>query len=105
MNGYQQLKKQLLPLVKGLPIVVVVFIASIIVGKLIIRYSSNQFQSIAKIKLDDQKFGFSSNETYKDFEMFTLTNRIDAEVELLKSPLIIEKAIDMLKMNVNITRI
>ncbi|MCJ8292200.1 MAG: hypothetical protein HRT58_20150 [Crocinitomicaceae bacterium] len=105
MNGYQQLKKQLLPLVKGLPIVVVVFIASIIVGKLIIRYSSNQFQSIAKIKLDDQKFGFSSNETYKDFEMFTLTNRIDAEAELLKSPLIIEKAIDMLKMNVNITRI
>jgi uncharacterized protein involved in exopolysaccharide biosynthesis len=60
---------------------------------------------MAKIKLDDQKIGFSSNEIYKDFSMFSLEHRIQAEVELLKSPVIIEKAIDSLSLDIEVTRI
>ena len=105
MNGYQQLKKQLLPLLKGLPIVIVIFISSVILGKIIIRYSTRQYQTIAKIKLDDQKFGFSSNAVYSDFTMFSLEHRIEAEAELIKSPLIIEKAIHQLNLSATITRI
>jgi len=96
MSGYQQIKKQLLPLIKGIPIIIVCFILAIFIGKMVIRYSSEKYQSIAKIKLDTQKIGFSSNEIYKDFSMFSLEHRIEAEVELLKSPVIIEKAIDSL---------
>ena len=105
MNGYQQIKKQLLPLIKGIPIVVVCFILAIFLGSLIIKYSSEKYQSMAKIKLDDQKIGFSSNEIYKDFSMFSLEHRIQAEVELLKSPVIIDKAIDSLYLDIEITRI
>lgn len=60
---------------------------------------------MAKIKLDDQKIGFSSNEIYKDFSMFSLEHHIQAEVELLKSPVIIEKAIDSLALDVKVSRI
>ncbi|MDG1333248.1 MAG: GNVR domain-containing protein [Crocinitomicaceae bacterium] len=60
---------------------------------------------MAKIKLDDQKIGFSSNEIYKDFSMFSLEHRIEAEVELIKSPIIIEQAIDSLSLDVQITRV
>ena len=105
MNGYQQIKKQLLPLIKGIPIVAVCFILSIFLGSMIIRYSNEKYQSMAKIKLDDQKIGFSSNEIYKDFSMFSLEHRIQAEVELLKSPVIIEKAIDSLSLDIEVTRI
>lgn len=105
MSGYQQIKKQLLPLIKGIPIIIVCFILAIFIGKMIIRYSSEKYQSIAKIKLDTQKIGFSSNEIYKDFSMFSLEHRIEAEVELLKSPVIIEKAIDSLSLDTEIVRV
>lgn len=105
MSGYQQIKKQLLPLIKGLPIILVSFIVALFIGNMIIRYSSEKYQSMAKIKLDDQKIGFSSNEIYKDFSMFSLEHRIQAEVELVKSPVIIEKAIDSLALDVKISRV
>lgn len=105
MNGYQQIKKQLLPLIQGAPIVIVVFIIALFLGKMLTRYSTTKYQSIAKIKLDDQKFGFSNNEIYKDFPMFSLEHRIEAEAELLKSPLIVSRAVDSLGISVEVVRV
>ncbi len=105
MGGYQQIKKQLLPFLKGLPLIIGCFVAALFIGGMIVRYSTEKYQSIAKIKLDDQKFGFSSNEIYKDFSMFSLEHRIEAEVELIKSPVIIEKAVDSLELDVEVKRV
>ena len=105
MNGFQKIKKQLLPVLRGLPIIIVVFLLSLFAGQMLIQYSSAKYQCTAKIKLDDQTLGFSSNEIYKDFSMFALKQRIDAEVELIKSPVIVGKAVDSMALNIEVTRL
>lgn len=105
MEGYQKMKRQLLPLIKGLPIVTVIFLTAIYIARSIVKYTPNVYQSMAKIKLDDQKFGIGNNYMYKDFEMFSVENKIDAEAELLKSPLIIGMALDSLQFNIQFSRI
>jgi len=105
MFSLQQLKKQLLPLIKGSPIIAIIFILFIVLSNLIIRYSNVSYQSMAKIKLDDQQFGFSHNFIYKDFEMFSVKQQIEAESELLKSPLIVGKAVDIAQLAIKVTRV
>ncbi|MDX1348963.1 MAG: GNVR domain-containing protein [Putridiphycobacter sp.] len=104
MTGFQNLKLQLLPLVKGLPLVVGVFVGFVFTGKKIISYSPNVYQTIAKIKLDDQKHGMSNNNLYADFDVFSTENKITTEAEVLKSPILIEKALDSIKLDVVIFR-
>jgi uncharacterized protein involved in exopolysaccharide biosynthesis len=94
MSGLQRLKRQLLPLIKGLPFVAVVFGLSLFLAHKIILYTPNTYQTIARIKLDDQKYGFSNSTLYEDFDVFSTENKIEAEAEILKSPLIIEQALD-----------
>ena len=92
MNGYQKIKKQLLPLIKGLPMIFIIFICALFLAKKIVDYTPNTYRTISKIKLDDQKFGFSGNNLYGDFDVISTENKIEAEAELLQSPLIIEKS-------------
>ena len=105
MNGYQKIKRQLLPLIKGMPFVIVIFLLALYISNKIITYSPNVYQTMAKIKLDDQKFGFSNTTLYKDFDVFSTENKTEAEAEILKSPLIIGRAIDSVDMNVTLYRI
>lgn len=105
MEGYQKMKRQLLPLIKGAPIVAGIFMTALFIARSIVKYTPNVYQTMAKIKLDDQKFGIGNNYMYKDFEMFSVENKIDAEAELLKSPLIIGMALDSLGFNVQFSRI
>lgn len=104
MSGLQNLKKQLIPIIKGMPIIVAVFIAAIYLGNKIIAYSEPMYQSMAKIKLDDQKYGFSNNQLYKDFDVFSTENKIESEAEILASPLLIEKTLSKLDFNTEIKR-
>ncbi len=97
MNGLQNLKKQLRPLVKGLPIIALVFIAFLFGAKKLVDYSPNMYQATAKIQLDNQKYGYSGNKLYKNFDVFTSENKVETEAEVLKSPLIISKALSSVK--------
>ena len=104
MSGLQNLKKQLLPIIKGIPIIIIIFIGALYIGNKIIAYSEPMYQSMAKIKLDDQKYGFSNNQLYKDFDVFSTENKIESEAEILASPLLIEKTLDKLDFNIEIKR-
>lgn len=105
MASFQNIKKQLLPLIKGLPIVIVIFIASIFIAKKIIQYTPTMYLSVAKIKLDNQKFGASNNLLYKDFDVFTTEDKIETEAELLGSHLLIKKALDKVSFDILINRV
>jgi len=104
MSDFQNIKKQLLPLLKGLPIILVVFLFALFLARLVIKYSPAKYQTMAKIKLDNQNFGFSGTSLYKDFDVFSSEQKIEAEAELLKSPLIVGLAIDSLKFHIQIHR-
>ena len=47
MASIQNIKKQLLPLIKGSPFIIVVFILSIFIAKKIIQYTTTTYLSIA----------------------------------------------------------
>jgi len=105
MAPFQNIKKQLLPLIKGLPIIIVVFIVSIFIAKKIIQYTPTMYLSVAKIKLDNQKFGASNSLLYKDFDVFTTEDKIETEAELLGSHLLIKKALDKVFFDVAVNRV
>ena len=105
MASYQNIKKQLLPLIKGLPVVIIIFIVSIFIAKKIIQYTPTMYLSVAKIKLDNQKYGASNALLYKDFDVFTSDDKIESEAELLGSHLLIKKALDRVQFDIAINRI
>jgi len=105
MASYQNIKKQLLPLIKGLPVVIIIFIVSIFIAKKIIQYTPTMYLSVAKIKLDNQKYGASNALLYKDFDVFTSDYKIESEAELLGSHLLIKKALDRVQFDIAINRI
>tara|TARA_B110000879_G_scaffold69575_1_gene97274 strand:- start:10077 stop:12308 length:2232 start_codon:yes stop_codon:yes gene_type:complete len=105
MNGLQGLKRQLLPLIKGLPIIISCAVASFILAKKIISYTPNSYQTVARIKLDDQKYGFSNTQLYKDLDLFSTTSKIESEAEILSSPLLISQGLERLDFGVSIYRV
>jgi uncharacterized protein involved in exopolysaccharide biosynthesis len=105
MASIQNIKKQLLPLIKGSPIIIMVFLLSVFIAKKIIQYTPTTYLSVAKIKLDNQKYGFSNSALYKDFDVFTAHDMIETEAEILGSDLIIKKALKKVDFSTVIKRV
>ena len=105
MASFENIKKQLFPLIKGIHIIFIIFIVSIFIAKKIIQYTPTMYLSIAKIKLDNQKFGVSNSLLYKDFDGFTSDEKIESEAELLGSHLLIKKALERVPFDIVINRI
>jgi uncharacterized protein involved in exopolysaccharide biosynthesis len=93
------------PLLRGLPIVVLVAIFASLVAKRYLMYATPMYESTSKIRLADTKDGSPSSNLYKDFDVFTSANKIGAEVEVIKSKLLIGKALDSLDFEVTTYRI
>ncbi len=93
MFNKNDIRRIVLPLVKGLPIILVTLSLAVFIALRTINYSVPLYEATAKIKLDDQQFGVSHNNLFKDFDMFSSVNKIDAEVEVLKSQLLLGKAL------------
>ena len=104
MSGIQSIKKQLGVVLKGIPIIAICLILSLLFAAKIILYTNTTYQSIAKVKLDDSKYGFSSTTMYENFDIFSSENYIETEAELLNSPLLIGMALDSLDFDVSIYR-
>jgi uncharacterized protein involved in exopolysaccharide biosynthesis len=105
MASIQNIKKQLLPLIKGSPFVLIVFIVAVFIAKKIIQYTPTTYLSVAKIKLDNQKYGFSNSALYKDFDVFTAEEMIETEAEILGSHLLIKKALEKVDFTTVIKRV
>ena len=105
MIDLQSIKRTLLPLIKGLPIILITFIATLIIAAKYIQYSAPMYSSTTKIKLDDRTFGVSHNNLYKDFDVFSTKNKVETEVELIKSQSLIKKALERLNFDITYSRI
>lgn len=104
MKEIQRIKRLIIPLLKGMPVIIITLIIALFIARKAIQYTVPKYQSMAKIKLDDRKYGMSANNLYEDFDVFATENKIETEAEILKSPLLIGKAIDALKLDVMIKR-
>lgn len=104
MKETQRIKRIIITLIKGSPIVIGFLLVGLFIARKSIQYSTPMYQSMAKIKLDDRKYGMSGNNLYEDLDVFTSENRIETEAEILQSPLLIEKALEKFGNEVQIWR-
>ncbi|MCB0666324.1 MAG: hypothetical protein KDC80_10900 [Saprospiraceae bacterium] len=93
------------PFFRGFPIIILSITLGVFLAKKYLRYATPMFESTAKIRLADVKEGTSSANLFKDFDVFANANKIGAEVEVLKSPILINKALDSLDFDISIFRL
>lgn len=92
------------PFIRGfLPIVLSMFVA-VMIAKKYLSYIVPQYESTTKVKLADVSEGVQRSNLFKDFDVFASVNKIDAEIELLKSSVLINKALDSLDFDIEIYR-
>lgn len=100
MFNINDVKQLLLPVIKRLHLVILCLVLALVLVKRMITYATPMYESTAKIKLDDQRFGPSNNQLYKDFDVFVAPQKIEAEVEVLKSDVLLRKAIQKMGIKV-----
>lgn len=82
------------PFLRGLPFIIIITILSVAAAVKYVHYATPLYESTAKIRLADTKEGAASSNLYKDFDVFASANAIGAETEVIRSKLIIGKALD-----------
>lgn len=92
------------PFFRGLPIIIMATAVSILAAKKYLNYVTPMYESTAKLKLADVQEGVPSANLFKDFDVFASANKIATEIEVLKSTLLIERALDELPFDKEIYR-
>ena len=93
------------PFLRGMPIILATMGIMLLTVNVYLRYATPVFESTAKIKLAETKYGVSNSNLYKDFDVFASESKIEAEVELLKSHSLVEKALQNLDIGTSIYRV
>lgn len=93
------------PLFRGLPFVILVMIISVLIAKKYLNYATPIYESTAKLKLADTEEGVPSSNLFKDLDVFTSSNKINTEIEVLKSSSLIEKTLEKIPFSTEIYRI
>jgi len=101
----QHIKQTLIPYLKAIPFIAAVVILSGALALRVIIYTTPKYESVSRMKLDDQSYGFSATNLYKNFDLFSTTNKIAAEVEVLKSKELIRMALAKTDYEVSYYRI
>jgi uncharacterized protein involved in exopolysaccharide biosynthesis len=93
------------PYLRGLPIIVLVMIISMLAAKKYLSYVTPMYESTVKIKLADIHEGVPNSNLFKDLDVFSTSNKIAAEIELLKSQVLVNKVLDELHFYTQIKRV
>ncbi len=105
MNDLNDIKKLIVPLIKGSPVILLCLVFALLLAKRGVKYIEPEYESTAKIKLDDSNMGISNTILYKDFDLFPTTNKIATEVEVLKSHNLIKEVVERLGFTVTYYRV
>lgn len=93
------------PFLRGFPIIIVCMIAGTLIAKKYLGYVTPMYESTCKLKLADVHDGVPGSNLFKDFDVFANSNKIAAEIELMKSSVILNKVLDSLDFDVEIYRV
>jgi len=100
-ENYRLLK----PFLRGFPLIIAAMIISVLIAKKYLSYVTPMFESTAKLKLADVSEGVPSSNLFKDFDVFTSANKIAAEIEVLKSSVLLAKTFESLDFDLEIYRV
>ncbi len=81
------------PYLRGWIIIVAAMIGAYLLASKYLSYVTPMYESTAKLRLADLNEGVPNSNLYKDLDVFANTQKINAEIELIKSHAIIKKAL------------
>lgn len=93
------------PFFRGFPLVLIVVIVSVLSAKKYLNYVTPMYESTAKMKLADANEGVPNSNLFKNFDVFASANKIAGEIEVLKSNLLLQKALKGLNFETEIYRV
>ncbi|GAA0891221.1 hypothetical protein GCM10009122_09000 [Fulvivirga kasyanovii] len=70
-----------------------------------LNYVTPMYESTTKLRLADLNEGISNSNLFKDFDVFASTNKIAAEIEVLKSQVLLEKTVSKLDFSIETYRV
>jgi uncharacterized protein involved in exopolysaccharide biosynthesis len=82
------------PLLRGWVIIVGAMVLAYLLASKYLSYVTPMYESTAKLSLADLQQGVPNSNLFKDLDVFANTQKIQAEIELIKSHTIIKKALD-----------
>ena len=95
------IKRIFAPFMMVLPVVIPILTIVGLVTHRMCRYITPMYDTDLRIRMDNKDYSFSRNNLYKDFDVLTASDKVLTEVQVLKSDLIILKALD--DMNIPVT--
>jgi uncharacterized protein involved in exopolysaccharide biosynthesis len=92
------------PFIRGSFLIILSMVIAVVVAKKYLSYVVPMYESTTKLKLADVSEGIQSSNLFKDFDIFASSNKIAAEIEVLKSSVLLNKTLDSLDFDVEIFR-
>jgi len=105
MNDNQKIKRLIINILKGSPFVFIILLISLYFAYKFISYKNPLYQSSIKIKLAKSTYGISATNLYKNFDVFSTEEDIQAEVITIQSQRIINEAISKLDFGISYYRV
>lgn len=93
------------PWLRGLPIIIAAMVIGVLVAKKYLSYVTPMYESTVKLKLADSKEGVPDANLFKDLDVFTTSNKIGAEIEVMKSQVLLNKVFDQLDFDLELYRV
>jgi uncharacterized protein involved in exopolysaccharide biosynthesis len=92
------------PFYRGLPLIILSMILCITAARIYLKYATPIYESVAQIKLADAQIGVPHQNLYRDFDVFASNSKIGAEVEMLKSQVVLKRALRGLDLGITVFR-
>lgn len=92
------------PYLRGWPIIVGMMVLSYLLATKYLNYVTPMYESTTKLRLADIQEGVPNSNLFKDFDVFASNEKINAEIELLKSDALLTKALSKIPFEVEIYR-
>ncbi len=97
--------RTLKPYLKGLPIIVLAMLVAYLAASKYVSYVTPMYESTSKLKLADIGEGIPNSNLFKDLDIFATSNKIAAEIEVIQSEVMLNKALDKVDFDIEVYRI
>lgn len=92
------------PYVRGWVIIAAAMIGAYLLACKYLSYVTPMYESTAKLRLADLHDGVPNSNLFKDFDVFASTQKIQAEIELIKSHAILKRALQKVPFETSVLR-
>jgi uncharacterized protein involved in exopolysaccharide biosynthesis len=90
---------------RGSILIIIAMFLGVIVAKKYLSYTTPMYECTSKIRLADLEEGSTGNNLFKDLDVFATKNELAAEIEVVKSQVLIQKVMSKLNFDTELSRV